>query len=180
MPNRYNMKRYFLILALALIGMSAYANGFSIEKNELRWQLVYPFATPLNDIYRLMLFSNDYRNIQRIDDHTIIAEMKPVKLNVEDYGFKRMKVPLYLVHYKFFPCTIIIETKENRYRATALNIRLTNVSSQFAATGAIEEIENYIFTEGNLNDHLSQYIAPMLGKYLFEALKFEPIEEEEW
>jgi hypothetical protein len=78
------------------------------------------------------------------------------------------------------PITTRIETREGRYRVTLTNIRITNVTSNFAAIGAVEDIEDYVLTNGAPNDQLIDYVAPMLGDYFIKTFLFTPQEEEEW
>lgn len=175
------MKRISFLLGLFIIPMISFAQGFSISENRLSWQFVYTEQTvTIDDIFLDMLYSNDYDNINIINDNILLAELKPQKLDVEDYGFKRMTTPLYLQHYMVGPVMVRVETKENRYRVTAMNIRLTNVTSNFAHVGAIEEIEVYIFTNEGISPQLNKYIAPMLGDYFLNSFLFKKQEEEEW
>jgi hypothetical protein len=179
------MKRILLIFALLAASLSAMAQGFSADEGKLSWQFVFPAeltegAVTMDDIYKAVIYSDDYRDIVKVSDDILVAELKPVMLNVEDYGFKRMRTPTYLLHYMTGPVTIRVETREGRYRVTATNIRLTNRTSNFVAIGAVEDIEDYALTDGKPNEQLAEYIAPMLGDYFIKTFLFKPQEEEEW
>lgn len=165
--------------------LSAMSQGFSIDENKVSWQFVFPAeltegAVTMDDVYKAVIYSDDYRDIVKVSDDILVAELKPVMLNVEDYGFKRMRSPLFLLHYKIGAVTVRIETREGRYRVTATNIRLTNQTSNFAAIGAVEDIENYVLTDGAPNEQFTEYVAPMLGDYFVRTFLFKPQEEEEW
>lgn len=165
--------------------LSAMAQGFSIDEGKVSWQFVFPAeltegAVTMDDIYKAIIYSDDYRDIVKVSEDILVAELKPVMLNVEDYGFKRMRSPLFLLHYKTGPITIRVETREGRYRVTAANIRLTNRTSNLVAIGAVEDIEDYVLTDGAPNEFLVDFVAPMLGDYFVSSFLFKPMEEEEW
>lgn len=179
------MKRILLIFALLAASLSAMAQGFSADEGKLSWQFVFPAeltegAVTMDDIYKAVIYSDDYTNIVKVSEDILVARLRPVLLNVEDYGFRRMHTPLYLLHYMIGPITARIETREGRYRVTLTNIRITNVTSNFAAIGAVEDIEDYVLTNGAPNDQLIDYVAPMIGDYFIKTFLFTPQEEEEW
>jgi hypothetical protein len=165
--------------------LSAMAQGFSADEGKLSWQFVFPAeltegAVTMDDIYKAVIYSDDYTNIVKVSEDILVARLNPVLLKVEDYGFRRMQSPLFLLNYMIGPMTVRIETREGRYRVTASNIRVTNVTSNFGAIGAVEDIENYVLTDGAPNDQLIDYAAPMLGDYFIKTFLFKPQEEEEW
>lgn len=165
--------------------LSAMAQGFSADEGKLSWQFVFPAeltegAVTMDDIYKAVIYSDNYTNIVKISEDILVARLNPVMLNVEDYGFRRMHSPLFLLNYMIGPITARIETREGRYRVTLTNIRVTSVPSNIAAGGAVEDIEYYVLTNGAPNDQLVDYVAPMLGDYFIKTFLFTPQEEEEW
>lgn len=179
------MKRILLIFALLAASLSAMAQGFSADEGKLSWQFVFPAevtegAVTMDDIYKAVIYSDNYTNIVKVSEDILVARLNPVLLNVEDYGFRRMQSPLFLLSYMIGPITARIETREGRYRVTLTNIRITNVTSNFAAIGAVEDIEDYVLTNGAPNDQLIDYVAPMLGDYFIKTFLFTPQEDEEW
>lgn len=173
------MKKIAAIALLLLIPMMASAQGFSFNEGKFKWKFVYEESISCNDLFRRMLLSNEFSNIMKLDDSTIYAEILPKKIDVEQYGFKRMKSPTFFMHYKFGG-SVLIELKPTKYRVTVSNMKMTNVSSNFAPIGEIEGIEYFILTDDAPNETLNGFVAPILGERYYYMFLFKPMEEEEW
>ena len=174
------MKKIAITAFLLCFSMMAFAQGFSIdEKGKFKWQYIYEQSISFEDLFKTMLLSNEYTNIIKLDDKSIYAELRPQKIDVEQYGFKRMKSPTFFMHYKFGGM-VLIELKPTKYRVSVSNMSMLNVSSSLSSIGAIEDIETFILTDGAPNEILNEFIAPILGERYYYKFLFEPIQNEEW
>ena len=171
------MKR-LLILLLALMPLSAFAQGFQIENNQIKWQKVYDSDMTLTDIYIAMVTSNEYADIQVLDD-CIVATIKPVDYVPEDYGFRYGNSNTLLLNGALGPVLLRIDVKEGRYRATATDIRITDVTSGGLTPMGYESIlEDYALKRGAPNKMMVEQFSPVFDQFLTRKTTFTKVNDE--
>jgi hypothetical protein len=102
---------------------------FKVQGISLVWQNIQPLKIEREDILKSLLLSNNFRDIIQIDANTIIGEIKPFVVFPALCGFSYEECPRYLQNYAFGEAFFILEIKEDKYRVTVKDIRLTEVIS---------------------------------------------------
>jgi hypothetical protein len=171
------MKR-LLILLLAIMPLSAMAQGFQFENNTVTWQKVYDSDMTLSDIYTAMMSSNDFIDIQLLEDR-IFASIKPVNYVPEDYGFRYGNSCTLLLNGALGPISIRIDVKEGRYRVTASDFCITDITpGGFTPVGYIDKLDDYAFKKGAPSKLMIDQFAPVFGKFLERKTTFTKVDDE--
>ncbi|MBR5199468.1 MAG: hypothetical protein IKW20_06530 [Bacteroidales bacterium] len=173
------MKKYFFILLLVLISPLCKAQEFYIDQEQLTWQMVYHRNVSIDDIHKQMAYSGGFQNIVKIDD-CIFADIKPVPFKPADYGMKRGSSPTILLNGAIGTIHIRIECKEGRYRVTANNMYITDITSGgFSPMGSVTKLDDLVLADGEPNEYFNT-VAPVFQKVINSKVTFVAQEEEEW
>lgn len=172
------MKRILIIL-LALMPIMAGAQDFRINDNTITWQKVYQSDLTINDIYKTIIGSNNYYNVERLDD-CIIAKSKPIPFRLEDYGMKWSNTCTLLTNGAIGPIVLRIDVKEGRYRVTASDMVVTDITpGGLSPVGETTRIEDVSLRRGEPTKLFYDQIVPVFGKCLERLATFTK-EGDDW
>ena len=159
------MKR-ILILLLAIMPIAASAQGFQIEDGKIIWQKIYATDMTISDIHKSMVISDAYYDITILSD-CIVAKIKPFKYIPEDYGFRWGNSSVLLLNGAIGPILLRIDIKEGRYRVTASNILVTDITpGGLDAMGTTTRLEDVALTDGTPNKFMTSQLAPIFDHFL--------------
>ena len=178
LPKPQRIMKRLLILLLALMPLSALAQGFQIEDNTIKWQKVYNTDMTFDEIYTAIVTSNDFDEIQALDN-CIIAKIKPVDYVPEDYGFRYGNSNTLLLNGALGPVTVRIDVKEGRYRVTATDIIVTRTTSGgMLPRGYQSKLEDYALKKGQPNSMMTDQFAPVFEQFLTRKTTFTKVEDD--
>jgi hypothetical protein len=153
-----------------VVSWSSSAQFFNILNNEVLWQGLYETQLNQKDILKSMYTSNNFSNIFVVDSTMITGLLKPIKFNIEDYGLRYMKTPMFLSQNMLGPAFFVIEIKEGKYRVTVRDIRLTaHVNTQLTPYGSVSHIESIALSEGNFTSSFLDYADTLYHQLLVKA-----------
>lgn len=156
---------------LAITSLYAQSNNFDVSEGNLYWQKVYNVGLSHDDLLNIIVNNGNFVDIN--DGDVITFRLIRGKVNVEDYGYKRMAVPMYVVNYDV-SCFVTIQNKEDRYRVTVDNIVLVrNVTTRMGKEGEEEPIETWAVKRGSLSDGFSKEPATIYNGYFSNLFHFQ-------
>ena len=178
LPKPQRIMKRLLILLLALMPMSAFAQGFQIEDNTIKWQKVYNTDMTFTELYTAVVATNDFYEIQALDN-CIIAKIKPVDYVPEDYGFRYGNSNTLLLNGALGPVTVRIDVKEGRYRVTATDIIVTRTTSGgMLQRGYQSKLEDYALKRGQPNNMMAEQFGPVFEKFIIRKTTFIKVEDD--
>lgn len=171
------MKR-ILILLLALMPIIASAQGFQIDEGAIKWQKIYESDMTISDIYKCIVVSNDFYDIQILSD-CIVAKSRPVKYVPEEYGFRWGNSNTLLLNGAIGPIFLQIDVKEGRYRVTAKDISVTDITSgDIVPKGSVVRLEEVALNNGVPNNMMTSQFAPIFDHFLNRLTSFNKVEDD--
>ena len=171
------MKR-ILILLLALMPIIASAQGFQIDEGAIKWQKIYESDMTISDIYKCIVVSNDFYDIQLLSD-CIVAKSRPVKYVPEEYGFRWGNSNTLLLNGAIGPIFLQIDVKEGRYRVTAKDISVTDVTSgDIVPRGSVIKLEEVALDKGIPNNMMTSQFAPIFDHFLNRLTSFYKVDDD--
>lgn len=171
------MKR-IIILLLALMPIVASAQGFQIENNTITWQKVYQSNMTIDDIYKTIITSNNFYDVERLDG-CIFAKTKPIDYKPEDYGFKWGNSNTLLLNGAVGPVALRIDVKEGRYRVTASDMMVTDITpGGFTPMGSVTRLEDVGLKRGAPNNMMTDQFAPVFSQYIERLVSFTKVEDD--
>lgn len=161
------MKR-ILILLLALMPIMVNAQGLEIdhESKSVRWSQIYETDMKQDEIYSQILAYGLLDNVVTYGD-MIAGDLRPVKLDYECLGYKRMNLPLYISN-DGFGCRIIFRFKEGRYKAEAVGMYFQGELGSISAG----RTSLYAYKDANFKD-----VPRIIMAHLMAITSFSPLED---
>ena len=154
------------------------AQNFLFENGQIKWQKVYESDMTFAEIHTAVVVSNDYEDIQVLDN-CIFATLKPVDYVPEDYGFEYWDSNTLLLNGALGPIAVRIDVKEGRYRVTATNILITDITSGgLLPLGYKSKLEDYALKRGAPNKMMTEQFGPVFEKFLTRKTTFKKINDE--
>ena len=170
-----NMKRLiFSVIASILFSQALFAqvNNFSVsEDGRAYWQKVY--SGDLSHDELLSIIVNDGNFVDINDGDVITFRVVRGKLDVEDYGYKRGAVPMYVVNYDVSGF-VTVQLKESKYRVTVDNIILVrNLTTRLGKEGEEEPIETWAVKSGELTSGFKKTPSLIYDMYFSNLFQFQ-------
>ena len=170
--------KQIIILLLALISLKASAQGFQIDEGTIKWQKIYESDMTISDIYKYIVVSNDFYDIQLLSD-CIVAKSKPVKYVPEEYGFRWGNSSTLLLNGAIGPIFLQIDVKDGRYRVTAKDIGVTDITSGgIVPIGSVTMLEEVALNDGAPNNIMTSQFAPIFDLFLNRLTTFYKVQED--
>lgn len=124
------MKPYFLLIALILfsnygIVFGQSENNFKIENGDLIWQKIYQCDTTINVIDKFV--SSGVIANAIISNVKVVGDLKPFIADVKGAGYTNWNTPIYVTK-NTIKGLITVDIKDNKYRVTIKDIRLTYIA----------------------------------------------------
>lgn len=171
------MKR-IIILLLALMPFVASAQGFHIDKGAIKWVKIYESDMTISDIYKCIVVSNNFYDIQILSD-CIVAKSIPVKYVPEEYGFRWGNSNTLLLNGAIGPIFIQIDVKEGKYRVTAKDICVTDITSgDIIPKGSVTRLEEAALNDGVPNNMMASQFAPIFDHFLNRLTAFQKVDDD--
>ena len=169
------MKRLYLsILALlyALTPLYSQVNNFGVtDGGNVYWQKVYNIAISREDILNIIINDGNFVDINNGD--VITFRVYRSKLDVNDYGYSRGNVPIYVTAYDI-SCFVTVQIKEGKYRVTVDNIVLVrNVTNGLGKEGEEEPIETWAIKKGQISNGFSKSPSEIYDAYFTNLFLFQ-------
>ena len=178
LPIQQCAMRRILILLLAIMPTIASAQGFQIEDGQVTWRKIYTADLTISDIHKAMVISDDYYDITVLSD-CVVAKTKPVKYVPEDYGFKWGNSHTTLLNGALGPITLRIDVKEGRYRVTAYNMIITDITpTGLLPAGTQTRIENIGLDDDSPNKTMTTQLAPIFDHLLNHLTSFQKVDDD--
>lgn len=156
---------------LAVTSLYAQSNNFDVSDGNLYWQKVYNVELSHDDLLNIIVNNGNFVDIN--DGDVITFRLVRGNLNVEDYGYKRMSVPMYVVNYDV-SCFVTIQQKDDRYRVTVDNITLVrSITTRMGKEGEEEPIETWAIKRGRLSDGFSKEPSIIYNGYFSNLFLFQ-------
>ena len=122
------MKQLFSLIFF-LMTVNAYSQNFDFDKSgNLIWQCTYNTDMTSSELHKSLCVCSHLRDVEKVDSTFYIATLKRSKVSYEDFGYKRMQLPLYVVNNDIESADVIIQYKEGKYRITLKNINLASLT----------------------------------------------------
>lgn len=112
-------------------------NFIVVDGSDVAWQKV--FVSDIGNIQELqgLFFWKGFPHCRILDDSTLVCEyIWRGPIPVQKYGYKRVKMPVFLLNIDKFTARVVVQVKNGRYRVTFDNIY---------ASGQIAGIESGYF-----------------------------------
>lgn len=123
--------------------------NFKIANGEIQWQKIYNTTLDITAIARQLQTNGTLRDVQIIDDATIIAVIDHLDADYKGAGHTRGTTPIYLISDRL-SASVTINIKPGRFRATVRNIQLTTALETAASPlGESEPLETYALKKKN-------------------------------
>ena len=116
------MKAILILLLTTVINQSSFSVDYA---GDLIWEHIYQTDMTSSELHKSLHLSSCFTNIEKIDDTFYLAKIPGCKVDYEKYGFKRMKLPLWVCNTDIGQSVAIIQYKEGRYKVTIKNINLS-------------------------------------------------------
>lgn len=122
------MKRIFFLvfLLIPVLAFGQEESFFSLNDGGLIWQKVYESNASPESVSRGLMSSGYFSDIKSAEG-LVTAEMSGVHLLYKDLGYKRMRLPLYVVN-DTYSAFVMVQIKDGRYRVTLSRILAHNSS----------------------------------------------------
>lgn len=164
-----------MLLVLSLIAsvtIFAQSNNFGVsESGKAYWQKVYDVPISHDDLLNIIVEDGGFVDIH--DGDVITFRMNPAKIDVTDYGYDRMSVPMFVVNYGV-SCFVTIQIKENRYRVTVDSIILVrNLTTRIGIKGEEEAIETWAVKKGQLTSGFMKTPSAIYDQYFSKRFRFQ-------
>ena len=171
------MKR-LLILLLALMPLSALAQGYKFENNTITYQYIQDTDMSFSELHTAVVASNDFTDIQVLDNR-IVAKIKPENYVPEEYGFKWGNSNTLLLNGALGPIAVRIDYKEGRYRITATDIKVTDITpGGVTPKGYQSKLEDYALKKGQPNNMMVEQFGPVFEKFIIRKTTFIKVEDD--
>lgn len=98
-------------------------NFIVVDGSDVAWQKV--FVSDIGNIQELQdqFFWKGFHNCRILDDSTLVCDYKwRGQIPVQKYGYKRAKMPVFLLNIDKFTTRVVVQLKRGRYRVTFDNI----------------------------------------------------------
>lgn len=158
--------------------IAAGAQGFQIEDGEITWRKIYTADMTVSDIHKAMVISDDYYDIVTFHD-CIVAKTKPIDYIPEDYGFRWANSHTTLLNGALGPITLRIDVKEGRYRVTAYDMIITDITpTGLLPVGAQTHIEELALDGNSPNKTMTTQLAPIFDHLLNRLTSFQKVDDD--
>lgn len=146
-------------------------NFIVVNGSDVAWQKV--FVSDIDNIQDLQdqFFWKGFQNCRILDDFTMVCDyIWRGQIPVQKYGYKRAKMPVFLLNIDKLIARIVVQVKNGRYRVTFDNIY---------ASGRYPGIENGYFyflidekTGGLRDEAILEVALDVFDRMLTEAVDF--------
>ena len=178
LPKPQRIMKRLLILLLALMPLSALAQGYKFENNTITYQYIQDTDMSFSELHTAIVASNDFTDIQVLDNR-IVAKIKPENYVPEDYGFRYGNSNTLLLNGALGPVTVRIDVKEGRYRVTATDIIVTRTTSGgMLQRGYQSKLEDYALKRGQPNNMMAEQFGPVFEKFIIRKTTFIKVEDD--
>ena len=168
------IKHIIVLVASLTIAATTFAqvNNFSVaEDGKAYWQKVYDVAISHEDLLNIIVNDGNFVDIN--DGNVITFRMNPVEIDVTEYGYTRMSVPMYVVNYNVSGL-VTVQLKDDRYRVTVDNITLVrNLTTRMGKEGEEEAIETWAVKKGQLTSGFSKIPSAVYDQYFSNRFRFQ-------
>lgn len=168
------MRRLILILAFIAVCWSASAQSFIIEDGKITWQKVYNTDLSHQEIIKSLYASNHCSDIIVLDSSFVTGVMRPTFYDCKAYDISYMRSPMYITQSLLGPAHFVLQIKDNRYRVTLQDIRLTSSDTSYSNT----QIESVAFIDGELSGDFRRMAIPMYHDILSRIFTLTKIDDE--
>ncbi|WP_282070909.1 hypothetical protein [Polaribacter atrinae] len=172
----------FLFYLPFLIGFNlSSTDNFEIENSKLIWQKVYETELTNEQLKERIKSSGNFKNLELNKDR-IIAEITNLSIDYKGYGSSEMSTPIYVARNNL-NSFVQIEFKENRYRVTIKNIKLTQkYEDALSNQGEMTDIEVFALKKRN-TEFKSSFLkkTSKIINFTFEKItEFKVKDKEKW
>ena len=126
------MKRFIILSLFALLTFNANGQNFNFDNGKnLIWQCIYETEMTSSELHKALHTCANLHNVRQVDSTFYVAELNRCKVEYEELGYKRMKLPLYVVNNDIGSADVIIQYKPGKYRVTFKNIDLLSTTNLY-------------------------------------------------
>jgi len=119
-----------------------------VENGKLVWQKIYETELTKKQLTQNIKNSGNFKNLES-NESGIIAEITNLTLDYKGYGSSEMSTPMYIARNSL-NSIVQIEFKENKYRVTIKNIKLTrNYGGALSSQGEMTDLEVFALKKRN-------------------------------
>ena len=158
-------------------------DNFEIENGKLIWQKVYETELTNEQLKERIKNSGNFKNLE-LSENGIIAEITNLSIDYKGYGSSEMSTPIYVARNSL-NSFVQIEFKENRYRVTIKNIKLTQkYEDALSNQGEMTDLEVFALKKRNTEFKSSFLKKPSkIINFTFEKLtefKVKAKDKDKW
>ena len=170
------MKRiFFLVFATLLLcsqSIWGQTNNFNVsEDGKVYWQKVYDTFLDRETLLDVIINDGNFLDIN--DSDVITFRFFRKRINVEEFGYDRGAVPMYVVLYDVSGF-VTIQYKEGRYRTTIDNIVMVkNITTSLGKEGEEQPLEAAAVSDGKLKKSFSKTPAKIYDAYFSKLFQFQ-------
>lgn len=168
------MKSKILAILIFLLPTVIFAqnNFIIVDSSKVVWQKVFDTELSFDDIHSNIINNGIFSDVV-VQDGLITFRVIRGKISVEDMGYIRGSVPIYVVS-KDFTSFVTVQVKEGRYRVTAENIILTQrFATSLSEEGETSTLELYAVKCGTFRKGFLKLPSEIYNKYLTDLFAFK-------
>ena len=178
------MKLILLLIYLPMVAIGfnqSDTDNFAIENGKLVWQKVYETELTKEQLTQKIKSSGDFKNLE-INESGIIGEIVNLTLDFKGFGSSEMSTPIYIARNSV-NSFVQFEFKENRYRVSIKNIKLTqNYDDAISRQGEMTDLEAYALKKRN-TEYKSNFLKKpsKIINFTFENItEFKVKKKDKW
>ncbi|PZX52466.1 hypothetical protein LV84_03472 [Algoriphagus ratkowskyi] len=154
-------------------------NGFEINSGKLEWVNVYESTITLNEVLDILKENGKISNIEEGEDR-IIASISKVEADYKGFGKSEMSTPIYIAR-NWIEAKLIIEFKEDKYRATLKDIFLSQIySDPLSQMGEMSTLDSYAISSKSFKSSFTKSSSEILDFTFTKEFYFQKDINKDW